>query len=228
MKVTFLALVCLCLHLPPHTLFASAEGKLAPSSDSFESASNKVSLNSSIASKTTRNHFEPDKFIRSLGEADAADAFMLGRPGTSYILGIVNEDCDSSELSMVPLDTSSSFQMWKYDSTSIQSIACPNKVITILGPSCESVGISEMGSVRNEVTFKFHDVGDLNDDETSRVTITNESVCGGKVLSDGSINDIIGSAITMRGKILFAYTCIFYDEMIFYFSTPKNIQVNNG
>ena len=141
-----------------------------------------------------------------------ASAFILGKPGTSSALGFTTNNCDSSNdtLTMVQLDLKSSFQMWKYDSStsSIQSIACPNKMITIISnSSCESMQVTAKGSdTNNTQRFSFENIVDVSDDETTGVIIKSSvSGCGEKVLSDGGSDGSIGYIITMRGKILFSF-----------------------
>ena len=144
-----------------------------------------------------------ERSLISLTDPSLASAFILGKPGTSYALGFATDDCDTSAITMVALDLSSLFQMWNYhDSTSIQSIACPNKVITA-SLSCNLVNVSDKGSASFQ-EFSFQDVVDLSDDETTEVTITS-AACDNVVLSDGGSSDAsIGSMISMRGKTLLA------------------------
>ena len=141
-----------------------------------------------------------------------ASAFILGKPGTSSALGFTTNNCDSSNdtLTMVPLDLKSSFQMWKYDSStsSIQSIACPNKVIAIISnSSCVSIQVTEKGSTGdNTQKFSFEHIANFSDDETTGVRITSSALdCGQKVLSEGGSDGSIGYTIKMRGKILFYF-----------------------
>ena len=157
--------------------------------------------------------------LLSLAAADAttsvdpsqASAILLGRPGTNSALQFTTKNCESTELTMAPLDLTSLYQMWKYVSfgstTSIQSIACPNKVITI-DSSCEEVSVKDSTS-SNLQHFSFTTVADFSDDETTGVTISSSATtCGNKVLSDGgSPNGSIGNKIQMRGKFSLTESC---------------------
>jgi len=143
--------------------------------------------------------------IRRSEELLQADAFLLGKPGTNSALQFSTEDCESTGLTMAPLDLTSFFQMWKYDSSTslIQSIACPDKVITISDTSCESVEVSVMNSTSDNLQdFIFTIVADLSDDETTGVAISSRaSICSTKFLSDGgSANGSIGKSIQMRAN----------------------------
>lgn len=133
---------------------------------------------------------------RNLGKADAS-AFILVKPGTSWALGFAEKDCSTTALTTVIFDPSSPFQMWKYDSASIQSIACPSKVITIL-ETCALVGVSVKESASDENTFQLLDRENFNYDETSGVMIKNPACGNNVILSDGSSDEGIGSYITMR------------------------------
>ncbi len=140
-----------------------------------------------------------------LANLSQASAFLLGKPGTNSALQFNTEDCESTELTMAPLDLTSSYQMWKYDSStfSIQSIACPDRVITISDSSCESVKLSVLDSTSDNLQdFRFTIVANLSDDETTGVTISSSAAnCSNKFLSDGgSANGSIGNTIKMRGK----------------------------
>ncbi len=134
-------------------------------------------------------------------------AFILAKPGTSSALAFTTENCDTNvTLKMVRLDLTSSFQMWKFDSSTslIQSIACPNKVITVISnSSCEAVELSEKVSpASNLQEFSFISEADFSDDETAGVTIKNSaSGCDNKLLSDGGDDRGIGDTIIMRGEI---------------------------
>ena len=148
---------------------------------------------------------------RNLANLSQATAILLGRPGTNSALQFTTKNCESTELTMAPLDLTSLYQMWKYVSfgstTSIQSIACPNKVITI-DSSCEEVSVKDSTS-SNLQHFSFTTVADFSDDETTGVTISSSATtCGNKVLSDGgSPNGSIGNKIQMRGKFSLTESC---------------------
>ncbi len=153
-------------------------------------------------------------FLRTLqGNKEAeASAFLLGKPGTNFVLGFPdNADCGTSGLAMVQLDLKSFFQMWKYDASTatIQSIACPDKAITV-SSSCNLVQVTAKGSVvENDQKFYFKAVDGFDSDKTAGVVI-NSNACAGKVLSDGpSSNDgRIGQSITMRGR--FSSACFLF------------------
>ena len=149
----------------------------------------------------------------NLDELLNASAFLLGKPGTGFALGFDTEDCNSTNnaLTMARLDLKSSFQMWKFDSSTflIHSYACPDKVITI-SDTCSSVKVSLKGDGNGDLQkFSFQEVANLSDDETTGVTVTSTATsCNKKVLSDGGTPDgSIGLEITMRGKILFTLSC---------------------
>ncbi len=144
-------------------------------------------------------------------DLSTVSAFILAKPGTSSALGFGAGNCDTNanvELAMVQLDLKSPLQMWKYDTStsSIQSIACPDKVITIISSSsCELVEVSDqVAAAENSQKFTFVSVPTLSDDETAGVRIkSSASGCGNKLLSDGGDDGSVGdtSSITMRGKI---------------------------
>ena len=137
----------------------------------------------------------------NLVEVLDASAFLLGKPGSSSVLSLVEAKCEiTSELAMMPLDLKSSNQKWNYNvsTSSIQSVACPDMVITI-SDTCSSVAVSAKGDGNGDLQkFSFEEVVNLSDDETTGVKVTSTaSSCTNKVLSNGGTDGSIGLTITM-------------------------------
>ena len=137
-----------------------------------------------------------------LGNPSEASAIVFGQPGTNKALQV---DCSSNQLTMATLDLTSSYQMWKYvdfgSDAQIQSVACPNKVITI-DSSCAGVSMAASDFSSDSQRFIFTTAAGVSDDETTGVTISSSDAnCSvDKVLTDGGSDGSIGNTIEMSCK----------------------------